>query len=76
MRYNNFMNQQDDSMFDADYIALLQIASVVLDVYNIEQTASQTKQNDYMVKLLERMENRLEYLESVCDRLEMLIERG
>lgn len=76
MRYNNFINQQDDSIFDADYIALLQIASVVLDVYNIEQAASQTKQNDYMVKLLERMENRLEYLESVCDRLQLLIERG
>lgn len=76
MRYNSFTNQQNDNVFDTDYLGLLEIASVVLEVYNIEQSADQSHQNDYMIKLLERMENRLDYLEDVCNRMQMILERG
>lgn len=75
--YENIMNNhQDDGLFDMDYIALLQIASVALEIYSIQKSDNKEKQDAYILRLLERIEDRLERTDERIRRIDKILEGG
>lgn len=66
----------NDGSFDPDYIALLQIASVVLEIYAIQQSEDQGRQNAYNLRVLERIEDKMERTDERVRRMEKILEGG
>lgn len=72
MRYPN--NNQDN-VFDDDYIALLSIMSAVLQIYNLSQSEDQSKDNSYIMRTQDKILEKINHLEGKLNRLERLTER-
>ncbi len=67
---------QQGNMFDDDYIALIGILSTVLQVYNIEQSDRQAKDNVYLLEIGDKLLEKFEKLEGKIKRLERMMERS
>lgn len=70
------ITENDCKCFDDDYIALLQVLSVALGVYGLEQSSDQKRQNNYIVRLLERVDDKLNKLENRINTIERSVERS
>lgn len=71
-----FRDGVDNGVFDADYIALIAILSVALEVYNIEQSERQEKDNIYILHATDKIEEKLEKIEGKLKTIERRLERG
>ena len=54
---------KNDELFDSNYIALLTILSVVLDAYGLDLNEKQNQDNYYMIKTIDKIEEKIEKLE-------------
>lgn len=70
------VTENDCKCLDDDYIALLQVLSVALEVYGLEQSSDQKRQNNYIVRLLERVDDKLDKLENRINTIERSVERS
>lgn len=61
-------DMKNSVIFDEDYIALLNIANTALQVYNIQQSNSQTYQNNQICERLSKIESKLDKLEKLLER--------
>lgn len=73
---NGFINGQNDSLFDEDYIALIAILSVALQAYSLQQADDQTRDNRYILRMADRTEERLDKIEGKLKTIERLLERS
>lgn len=70
------MRGHDDGIFDPDYIALLQIASVALEIYGLQKSDEQGRDTAYSLRLLERLEGKFERTDERIRRIEKILEGG
>lgn len=73
--YGNEYSKNDD-LFDSNYIALLTILSVVLDAYGLDLNEKQNQDNYYMIKTIDKIEEKIEKLEGKMGKIERLLERS
>lgn len=67
---------KNDELFDSNYIALLTILSVVLDAYGLDLNEKQNQDNYYMIKTIDKIEEKIEKLEGKMGKIERLLERS
>lgn len=70
------ITESDSRYVDDDYVALLQVLSVALEIYSLEQSSDQKRQNNYIVRLLERIDDKLDKLENRINTIERSVERS
>lgn len=73
--YGAFSDGMDDGVFDADYIALIAILSVALEVYSIEQSDRNSKDSHYLLQASDKIEEKLEKIEGKLKTIERRLER-
>ena len=73
---NSFRNGSNDNLFDADYIALLAIASVILEIYSLDQSEKSKKDSMYISKSVDRLDEKIEKLYGKMNRIEHMMERS
>lgn len=73
---NSFWNGSNDNLFDADYIALLAIASVILEIYSLDQSDKSKKDSMYISKSVDRLDEKIEKLYGKMNRIEHMMERS
>lgn len=71
-----FSNGNDDRIFDGDYIALIAILSVALEVYSLQQSDQQAKDNFYLMRASDKIEEKIEKIEGKLKTIERLLERS
>lgn len=71
---NEYM--KNDELFDSNYIALLTILSIVLGAYGLDLNEKQNQDNYYMIKTIEKIEEKVEKLEGKMGKIERLLERS
>lgn len=67
---------KNDELFDSNYIALLTILSVVLDAYGLDLNEKQNQDSYYMIKTIDKIEEKIEKLEGKMGKIERLLERS
>lgn len=67
---------KNDELFDSNYIALLTILSIVLDAYGLDLNEKQNQDNYYMIKTIDKIEEKIEKLEGKMGKIERLLERS
>lgn len=72
----NYCNGKNDEIFDGDYIALIAILSVALQVYNLQQGDQQGKDNFYLMRASDKIEEKIEKIEGKLKTIERLLERS
>lgn len=73
---NSFRNGSNDNPFDADYIALLAISSVILEIYSLDQSEKSKKDSMYISKSVDRLDEKIEKLYGKMNRIEHMMERS
>ena len=67
---------KNNELFDSNYIALLTILSIVLDAYGLDLNEKQNQDNYYMIKTIDKIEEKIEKLEGKMGKIERLLERS
>ena len=67
---------KNDELFDSNYIALLTILSIVLGAYGLDLNEKQNQDNYYMIKTIDKIEEKIEKLEGKMGKIERLLERS
>lgn len=75
-REANLYQSEEPELFDVNYIAMLTILSVVLEVYGLNQNEQQSKDNYFILKYLDKAEEKLDKIESRMKKLERILERS
>lgn len=74
-RGNVFRDGAEEGIFDVDYIALLAVVSVALEVYALQSSDRQQKDLTYTLQSLDHIMEKQEKLDSRLNRIERLLER-
>lgn len=81
--YNPFLAKQgcyaDENggeLFDADYIALLALISVALQIYSLNQNEKDEKRDTSLYKMVNDLCEDIGIIESKLDKIERLLERS
>ncbi len=75
-REANLYQSEEPELFDVNYIAMLTILSAVLEVYGINQNEQQSKDNYFILKYLDKSEEKLDKIEARMKKLERILERS